>query len=72
MRSDELDACLALSQHRHLTLSQILQGWQASDCRDESLRTYLALQHSSLDHSGDVSAALIATFRLSGAGSGLT
>ena len=60
---DELDACIALSQHRHLTLPRILQDWQKSDCRDESLRTYLALRvHEQLDHADDVSAALTETF----------
>ncbi|MEU6201142.1 hypothetical protein [Streptomyces sp. NPDC047061] len=42
---EELEACEALNRHRHLTLPQILAGWQTSPYRDGSLRSHLVLTY---------------------------
>ena len=38
---EELEACDALHQHRNMTISELLAGWQDSKYRKASFRSYI-------------------------------
>ncbi len=71
---EELEACDALHETRHVTVPQLIGDWQQSAYREASLRSYLSSRHGgqNIGRSADLRTALASSMKIMQERLGLT